>query len=859
METLDRLQSVYAKWERPMKNGHPSQSGQNYAQHYNAAVSSGQRAWHEKFANSNMPAPRQMNYRSRNRHRNDRNAVVDLPINTQLSNLAFFKWKPTILPQSEQFRRVFMGRCCSCMPNSKNEFFEDHVEGQGLCNILDVNTKRGKGIQSFFYHMSFTLMRDQSHRYPRVNMKVLCNPKVVQAIQMTAQAAADEEGKGDDEAYVQKLVNIESKRAKSLVRRLTANFSNVIIRIVGFVLHKTLSYLYGTIIVHKGEMAMLKQAVETGIPVIYLPTHRSHMDYILMTFTLWNFDIRAPHVAAGDNLLIPFFGFLMRRLGGFFIRRRMDQKNGKKDLTYRAILNAYMQEILMRGETVEFFLEAGRSRSGKVLPPKSGLLSLIVEAYLEGHIPDAYLVPVSFSYEKLLEGSFSSELMGEQKKAESFWSVVSATWQVIRTHFGNVRIEFAQPFSLKEYLQVSQSYFHSYDQQSQWEMCGSPLPISCKFDSNSSLFGLEEHRHTIQSLAQHVLYNCMNIQAVMSTHLVAFLLLTKHREGVDIDVFEESMTWLRQELTTRRRDVGFCGKSRDVILHAVELLGPELVKVSHKNKSSEDKNNNTNDSIILTPNLTLPKLFDLIYYSNVIVPIFAVEATVAAAVCSLAGDQIWLPDSESPPTITRSALLQRAIDICHILQFEFIFKPPCATWMQIFTDAIDQLVIYEILVTVEEQESMWTRRLSRRMRVNEDSDEEEVDEDIVYDVKLTEEISRERMKFLVNVLSPLVECYHIVVCQASSLKDSPQPEKEFIRKVHGHLKQRVTDNVTAFPESASSDTLRNAVRSLQQIHVLESLEEGTTSMIRMVPSSESEARLGQVLDILDACRVSEMV
>jgi glycerol-3-phosphate O-acyltransferase 1/2 len=97
-------------------------------------------------------------------------------------------------------------------------------------------------------------------------------------------------------------------------------------------------------------------------------------------------NIKPPLVAAGDNLLIPFFGNLMRGLGAFFIKRRLDHKSGKKDHVYRAVLHSYMTENLREGHSLEFFIEGGRSRSGKALMPKSGLLSVVVDSVLEGII-----------------------------------------------------------------------------------------------------------------------------------------------------------------------------------------------------------------------------------------------------------------------------------------------------------------------------------------------------------------------------------------------------------------------------------------------------------------------------------------
>ena len=163
-------------------------------------------------------------------------------------------------------------------------------------------------------------------------------------------------------------------------------------------------------------------------------------------------NIKPPLVAAGDNLLIPFFGNLMRGLGAFFIKRRLEEKDGKKDSVYKAILHSYMTENLREGNSLEFFMEGGRSRTGKSLRPKYGLLSVVVDSVIEGVVEDAFIVPVAISYEKLIDGSFVGEQLGKTKQAESFSLAARSIWSTLHSKFGSVRVDFCQPFSLKDYL-----------------------------------------------------------------------------------------------------------------------------------------------------------------------------------------------------------------------------------------------------------------------------------------------------------------------------------------------------------------------------------------------------------------------
>merc|ERR550532_3085792 len=157
--------------------------------------------------------------------------------------------------------------------------------------------------------------------------------------------------------------------------------------------------------------------------------------------------------------MIPIFGWLLRGLGGYFIRRKLDKK-GKKDHLYRAVLQTYMEELLKRNSSFEFFIEGGRTRSGKALYPKGGLLSVLTDACQQGVIHDAQIVPVSISYDKLIDGPYATEQMGQKKERETFWKTCTAIYKLFLAKYGHVRVDFAQPFSLKEYLSEAPGFIN---------------------------------------------------------------------------------------------------------------------------------------------------------------------------------------------------------------------------------------------------------------------------------------------------------------------------------------------------------------------------------------------------------------
>lgn len=173
------------------------------------------------------------------------------------------------------------------------------------------------------------------------------------------------------------FVSDQKQRATDLLNQMRTCISSMLLRIAGWILIKVLCRLFNSVLYRPSEMQMLKHSVrQQSAPLVFLPVHRSHLDYVLISFVLYMKGVAPPLVAAGDNLNIPLFGTLMRGLGAFFIRRRMDPIPGVRDVVYRSLLQAYVTENLKVHQNLEFFIEGARSRTGKLLLPK--VISLLL-------------------------------------------------------------------------------------------------------------------------------------------------------------------------------------------------------------------------------------------------------------------------------------------------------------------------------------------------------------------------------------------------------------------------------------------------------------------------------------------------
>ncbi|NVK11565.1 MAG: glycerol-3-phosphate 1-O-acyltransferase PlsB [Gammaproteobacteria bacterium] len=198
--------------------------------------------------------------------------------------------------------------------------------------------------------------------------------------------------------------------------------------------------------------------------LVYLPCHRSHIDYLLLSYALFKQGLMVPHIAAGINLNMPIVGRLLRGAGAFFIRRSFKGKP-----LYTAVFNEYLHQLLKQGFPVEFYIEGGRSRTGRSLPPKTGMLALMLRSYLRDHSKPIALVPIYVGYEKVLEEyTYLGELRGKAKKSESVFDIFKV-FSVLKENHGKVRANFATPMLLNDFLDAQNvDWRHSDTTKPEW-------------------------------------------------------------------------------------------------------------------------------------------------------------------------------------------------------------------------------------------------------------------------------------------------------------------------------------------------------------------------------------------------------
>lgn len=223
-------------------------------------------------------------------------------------------------------------------------------------------------------------------------------------------------------------------------------------------------------------LAELKEQI-AGKQVVYLPCHRSHLDYLLLSYVLDEEYMVLPHILAGSNLNMAGVGRMLKGGGAVFMRRSF-----RNNPLYATAFVTYLYYLLDHGIPIEVFIEGGRSRTGKNLPPKIGILTILIEYLMNKSDKDLLLVPVSFTYERIPEeSSYIKELDGAPKQQENLLELLNAL-KVLKKNFGKVFVSFAPAMSLREMMT-------SYVTQN--KLSALPEPDSEAFREMAYSFGMD--------------------------------------------------------------------------------------------------------------------------------------------------------------------------------------------------------------------------------------------------------------------------------------------------------------------------------------------------------------------------------
>jgi glycerol-3-phosphate O-acyltransferase len=294
------------------------------------------------------------------------------------------------------------------------------------------------------------------------------------------------------------------QRARGYAWEIAANYSHAFVRFMEHALGWLWNRLYdGVVFGHAETLA----AVAEGNEIIYVPCHRSHMDYMLLGYVIYVHGYAVPHTAAGVNLNLPVVGRLLRKGGAFFLRRSFAGNR-----LYTLVFMQYLAAIMSRGHPIEYFIEGGRSRTGRLLQPKTGMLMMTVRSFLADPARPVVFVPVYFGYERLVEGAtYVGELSGRPKEKESIRGLLGS-WRVLRQRFGKVHVNLGEPIALEEILDR-----HARDWRAR------------RFDEETRAPWLAG---AVDELAERIMRNINSAAAVTPVNLLALALLAMPRQAL---------------------------------------------------------------------------------------------------------------------------------------------------------------------------------------------------------------------------------------------------------------------------------------------------------------------------------------
>jgi glycerol-3-phosphate O-acyltransferase len=292
-------------------------------------------------------------------------------------------------------------------------------------------------------------------------------------------------------------------RAQKIATEIAANYSQPFVTFAALALGKLWNRLYDGV-----DFEHVEKLQEAGdnAELIYVPCHRSHMDYLLLSYVLYRKGFALPHVAAGVNLNLPIVGRFLRKGGAFFLRRSF-----KGDALYAAVFAKYLGVMMARGHALEYFIEGGRSRTGRLLAPRTGMLAMTVRSYLNDPRRRPVFIPVYFGYERIVEGNtYRGELSGAPKQTETVLGLLKSL-PALRSKFGKVHVNLGVPIELEPLLRA---------RNPAW--VGGPL--------DDDAIDPDWLRDTVTELAARIMQRINAAAAVTPINLVATAMLATARQ-----------------------------------------------------------------------------------------------------------------------------------------------------------------------------------------------------------------------------------------------------------------------------------------------------------------------------------------
>ena len=392
-----------------------------------------------------------------------------------------------------------------------------------------------------------------------------------------------------------------------------------------------------------GEIKRLKETARIASlkrqSLIFLPCHRSHIDYVSLQLIYFQLGLSLPNIVAGENLNFPLVGPFLQNAGAFWIKRETPTEDANP--LYPTLMSSYIDTLMDRGLNFECFIEGGRSRTGKMLPPKFGMLKMLCDSLLRLD-KDAIIVPVSIQYDNVLEtASYVDELLGAPKTKETLSSFFAAR-KVLGLRMGRIDARFGKGFSLRDYIRNAERDIGVLDAK-----------VSPTVDLEEQLFAQNSVK-ILRGLGYQVLNDINSVSVVMPTALVGTILLTIRGRGIGKSEFVRRMAWLTGKIQAKGGRVASIDDYEAVFEKAIKVLG-DIVGIR---TGLVEETYYAQDRIRLT------------YFRNQVIHLFISEAVICVSLYT----KVKAGGAHEEQRLSRDELQNRIGFMSRIMKGEFIYN-----------------------------------------------------------------------------------------------------------------------------------------------------------------------------------------
>ena len=575
------------------------------------------------------------------------------------------------------------------------------------------------------------------------------------------------------------------RRARRFFDEIAAKQSLVVVKIFSMFLGLVWYRIFDGFEVDEKGLDLVREAGKDSC-LILIPSHKSHVDYLVLSYLFYHYGLVPPHIAAGVNLSFFPMGPLFRRSGAFFIRRSF-----KGEDLYPVVFKEYLVHLMSQGYPIEFFIEGTRSRTGKLVKPRYGMLEMILQAYTTGRVPSVRIVPISVGYEKIIESeAYKKELLGAQKKKESIAGLLK-TPKILTSRYGRLNVQFGKPIDLGD-------YFERYD-----------LP---KIDPSA-----QELTPLMVRLAHRIIYDINHVTAVTPTALVALVLLNSTTRHIERDRLLHDVGFVLRFLLKHIPHVRLSKALEGALTNVRNIPDGELeTRLGEATSALIDEALElflSNDHLEVVDGEDQPfyRILDearveLSFYRNNIVHLLVPEGLLAMAMLGFGQDSFSYRDAHD-----------ETLFLSKLFKYEWIYEERAA-FGQVFDRSLERF-----------RQAKWLQRREARIELDPEHHTE--------------------LNFFRRVALTFLEAYVVLTSFLEQMNERELEREELLEEALKRGRTAYLRGEMLFFESISKPTMLNAIRLLKDWGVLQERREPTRKKDRLLYRVSASWRGARALDL----------